>query len=144
MLDGVYISHDLNHTVLSLVRWILGSNSCQKETPVYETALISADRQSFSSDLLNSYNIPLTIPRSSAMEQPQNLRSLFAEAKAEKSALEARPDSNTDAYRSDVNATIAKLEKCQRLVGLLSLFSSNEPLEDISTTDIQYSYDIPS
>lgn len=78
------------------------------------------------------------------MEQPQNLRSLFAEAKAEKSALEARPDSNTDAYRSDVNATIAKLEECQRQVGLLSLFSSNEPLEDISTTDIQYSYDIPS
>ncbi|GAQ44250.1 hypothetical protein AtubIFM55763_011538 [Aspergillus tubingensis] len=72
------------------------------------------------------------------MEQPQNLRSLFAEAKAEKSALEARPDSNTDAYRSDVNATIAKLEECQRQVGLLSLFSSNEPLEDISTTDIQY------
>ncbi|RAL00921.1 IGBP1/TAP42 family protein [Aspergillus ibericus CBS 121593] len=72
------------------------------------------------------------------MEPPQNLRSLFADAKAEKTALEARPDSNTDAYRSDVNATIAKLEECQRLVGLLSLFSSNEPLEDISTTDIQY------
>ncbi|PYH96285.1 TOR signaling pathway regulator [Aspergillus ellipticus CBS 707.79] len=72
------------------------------------------------------------------MEQPQNLRSLFADAKAEKTALEARPDSNTDAYRSDVSATIAKLEECQRQVGLLSLFSSNEPLEDISTTDIQY------
>ncbi|PWY84919.1 TOR signaling pathway regulator [Aspergillus heteromorphus CBS 117.55] len=72
------------------------------------------------------------------MEQPQNLRTLFTDAKAEKAALEVRPDSNTDAYRSDVSATIAKLEECQRQVGLLALFSSNEPLEDISTTDIQY------
>ncbi|PYH44537.1 IGBP1/TAP42 family protein [Aspergillus saccharolyticus JOP 1030-1] len=72
------------------------------------------------------------------MEQPQNLRTLFTEAKAAKTALESRTDSNTDAYRSDVNAVIAKLEECQRLVSLLSLFSSNEALEDISTGDLQY------
>ncbi|PYI15255.1 TOR signaling pathway regulator [Aspergillus japonicus CBS 114.51] len=72
------------------------------------------------------------------MEPPQNLRTLFTEAKAEKTALEGRFDSNTDAYRSDVNAVIAKLEECQRLVSLLSLFSSNEALEDISTGDLQY------
>ncbi|KAI9928291.1 hypothetical protein ASPWEDRAFT_26629 [Aspergillus wentii DTO 134E9] len=72
------------------------------------------------------------------MEEPQNLRSLFAAARAEKTALETRPDSNTDAYRSDVILTIAKLEECRRLVGLLSLFSSNEPLEEVSTGDIQY------
>ncbi|KAH2969417.1 hypothetical protein KXV49_005377 [Aspergillus fumigatus] len=55
------------------------------------------------------------------MEQPQSLR-----------------DSNSDSYREDVNATIAKFEECQRLVAQLSLFSSNEPLEDIATGDIQY------
>ncbi|KAH8425373.1 IGBP1/TAP42 family protein [Aspergillus melleus] len=72
------------------------------------------------------------------MEQPQNLRSLFNEAKAEKTALEVRPDTNTDQYRNDVSATIAKFEECHRLVSLLSLFSSNEPLEDITTGDLQY------
>ncbi|KAF4214522.1 hypothetical protein CNMCM8980_000687 [Aspergillus fumigatiaffinis] len=72
------------------------------------------------------------------MEQPQSLRSLFTAAKAEKASLESRPDSNSDSYRKDVNATIAKFEECQRLVGQLSLFSSNEPLEDIATRDIQY------
>ncbi|KAF7115715.1 hypothetical protein CNMCM5793_003218 [Aspergillus hiratsukae] len=72
------------------------------------------------------------------MEQPQSLRSLFTAAKAEKTSLESRPDSNSDSYRNDVNATIAKFEECQRLVGQLSLFSSNEPLEDIATGDIQY------
>ncbi|KAF5861824.1 hypothetical protein ETB97_012452 [Aspergillus alliaceus] len=72
------------------------------------------------------------------MEQPQNLRSLFAAAIAEKSALEIRPDSNSDQYRSEVSATIAKFEECARLVAVLSLFSSNEPLEDIATGDLQY------
>ncbi|KAF7591233.1 hypothetical protein BBP40_001838 [Aspergillus hancockii] len=72
------------------------------------------------------------------MEQPQNLRSLFATAKTEKSALESRLDTNTDQYRNDVNATIAKFEECGRLVEVLSLFSSNEPLEDISTGDLPY------
>ncbi|KAH1764805.1 hypothetical protein KXX41_004269 [Aspergillus fumigatus] len=72
------------------------------------------------------------------MEQPQSLRSLFTAAKAEKASLESRSDSNSDSYREDVNATIAKFEECQRLVAQLSLFSSNEPLEDIATGDIQY------
>lgn len=76
-------------------------------------------------------------PEQPTMEQPQSLRSLFATAKAEKSELETRPDTNTDRYRSDVSATIAKFEECQRLVDVLSLFSSNEPLEDISTGDLQ-------
>ncbi|KAI9376348.1 TAP42-like protein [Aspergillus egyptiacus] len=72
------------------------------------------------------------------MEQPQTLRSLFDDAKREKTALESRPDTNTDAYRSDVNATIAKFEECQRLVSALFMFSSNELLEDISTSDLPY------
>lgn len=72
------------------------------------------------------------------MEQPQSLRFLFAAAKAEKTSLESRTDSNSDAYRSDVNATIAKFKECQRLVALLSLFSSNESLEDVATGDLQY------
>ncbi|GMG07707.1 unnamed protein product [Aspergillus oryzae] len=70
------------------------------------------------------------------MEQPQSLRALFAAAKSEKSALESRFDTNTEQYRNDVNATIAKLEECARLVAVLSLFSSNEPLEDIATGDL--------
>lgn len=71
------------------------------------------------------------------MEQPQTLRSVFDDAKREKTALETRPDTNSNTYRSDVNATIAKFEECQRLVGALSMFSSNELLEDISTVDLQ-------
>lgn len=74
------------------------------------------------------------------MEQPQSLRSLFDAAKASKVSLESRVDSNSDSYRDDVDATIAKFKECQKIVGHLSLFSSNESLEDVATADLQYSH----
>lgn len=70
-------------------------------------------------------------------DQPQNLRSLFVTAKADKTALEVRPDTTSELYRRDVTAVIAKFEECQRLVRLLSLFSANEPIEEVSTGDLQ-------
>jgi immunoglobulin-binding protein 1 len=70
------------------------------------------------------------------MDEPQTLRTVFTDAKRQKTALEARPDTNSDTYRSDVNAAIARFEECQRLVSALSMFSSNELLEDISTGDL--------
>ncbi|KAJ5747411.1 uncharacterized protein N7511_009107 [Penicillium nucicola] len=72
------------------------------------------------------------------MEEPQSLRALFASAKEQKDKLGSRGDTNTEAYRDDVNATIAKFQECQRQISMLSLFSSNESLEDVSTNDIQY------
>lgn len=79
-------------------------------------------------------------PLTTTMEEPQNLRSLFEVAKAEKTSLESRADTNTDHYRSEVDSTITKFEECQRVVSLLSLFSSNESLEDIATADLQYCF----
>lgn len=72
------------------------------------------------------------------MDQPQGLRSLFTTAKDEKTALASRSDTNIDTYQDDVKRTIAKFHECQRQVSILSLFSSNESLDDISTVDIQY------
>lgn len=63
-------------------------------------------------------------------EQPQNLRSLFASAKADKAALETNAS-------SDVNAVIAKFQDCEKLVGSLSLFSSNESIEEVATGELQ-------
>ncbi|GLI72649.1 type 2A phosphatase-associated protein 42 [Penicillium ochrochloron] len=72
------------------------------------------------------------------MEESQSLRSLFISAKDAKTALESRGDTNTESYRDAVNAAIAKFHECQRQIGILSLFSSNESLDDVSTGDIQY------
>jgi hypothetical protein len=71
-------------------------------------------------------------------DQPQSLRALFDAAKTNKTSLEHSAEPTSDAYRDAVAATIAKLEKCQKLIGQVSLFSSNEGLEDISSADLQY------
>ncbi|KAJ5893548.1 hypothetical protein N7495_005239 [Penicillium taxi] len=72
------------------------------------------------------------------MEQSQTLRSLFTSAIEKKSSLESRGDTNSDAYRNDVNQTIEKFQECQRQIGILSLFSSNESLDDVSSGDLKY------
>ncbi|KAJ6133996.1 hypothetical protein N7523_000318 [Penicillium sp. IBT 18751x] len=72
------------------------------------------------------------------MEESQSLRSLFQSARDDKTELETRGDTNTEAYRDAVNATIAKFHECQRQISILSLFSSNESLDDVSTGDIPY------
>ncbi|CAI7604929.1 hypothetical protein N7533_003136 [Penicillium manginii] len=72
------------------------------------------------------------------MEEPTSLRSLFSSAKDDKTSLESRGDTNSESYRDLVNATITKFQECQRQVGIVSLFSSNESLDDLSTGDIQY------
>ncbi|QKX58520.1 uncharacterized protein TRUGW13939_05644 [Talaromyces rugulosus] len=71
-------------------------------------------------------------------DQPQSLRALFDAAKTNKTSLEHSAEPTGDAYRDAVAATIAKLEECQKLIGQVSLFSSNEGLEDISSADLQY------
>ncbi|OKL56279.1 hypothetical protein UA08_08462 [Talaromyces atroroseus] len=71
-------------------------------------------------------------------EQPQSLRDLFQAAKAQKQSVESSAEPNSDAYRGEVSAAVAKLEECQRLISQVSLFSSNEGLEDIATTDLQF------
>jgi hypothetical protein len=71
-------------------------------------------------------------------ERPHSLQALFAAAKVQKKALESSLEPNSESYRDRVSATIANLEECQKLVSQVSLFSSNESLEDVSTSDLQY------
>ena len=70
-------------------------------------------------------------------DQPQSLKELLRTAKAQKQAIENSAEPNSDAYRQQVSATINKLQECQRLISQLSLFSSNEGLEDVSTSNLE-------
>ena len=70
-------------------------------------------------------------------DQPQSLKELFQAAKAQKQSIELSAEPNSDAYRQEVSETINKLQECQRLISQLSLFSSNEGLEDVPTSNLQ-------
>jgi len=72
------------------------------------------------------------------MNRPlQNLQTLFASAKAQKKAL-GETETNRPSYRDQLQDVISQFEECQRLIGQLCLFSTNESVEDIATGDLQY------
>ncbi|KAF3483665.1 uncharacterized protein GIQ15_02989 [Arthroderma uncinatum] len=69
---------------------------------------------------------------------PQNLQSCLASAKAQKKALETVAETNSPAFREQLNNAISAFEQCQKLIQQLSLFSPNESLEDVTTGDLQF------
>lgn len=71
-------------------------------------------------------------------EQPQNLRALFSSAERARQELASAYDSNSPAFQENLLKTIATYEECLKLSEQISLFSPNESLEDISSSDLQY------
>lgn len=69
-------------------------------------------------------------------ESPQSLRALFDSAKAQQDAIFNPADESTSLGR--VSDVVEAFEDCHRLIGQLSLFSSNEEIDDIASADLQY------
>jgi immunoglobulin-binding protein 1 len=73
----------------------------------------------------------------SADEEPQSLKALFADAESKRESLDEFPDSNTETFQENLRSAIAAYEGCLKVVDRISLFSSNETLEDVSSNDLQ-------
>lgn len=87
--------------------------------------------------VIAAVSIGLLLQYLNMTDQPQSLKELLQAAKAQKQSIEYSAEPNSDAYRQEVSDTINKLQECQRLISQLSLFSSNEGLEDVSTSNLQ-------
>jgi len=72
------------------------------------------------------------------MDAPEpSLKELFNNAKTSQDELDSL-DPRSAAYKKTLQSTIDSLQRCRRLVQQLSLFSTNEDVEDISTQDLQF------
>ncbi|KAH8714060.1 type 2A phosphatase-associated protein 42 [Phaeosphaeriaceae sp. PMI808] len=71
-------------------------------------------------------------------EQPQSLRALFSTAERAQQELASSYETNTPTFQENLGKTIATFEECLKLSQQVSLFSPNETLEDISSSDLQY------
>jgi hypothetical protein len=71
-------------------------------------------------------------------EQPQNLRALYASAELARQELASSYETNTPTFQENLSKTIATYEECFKVSKQISLFSPNETLEDISSSDLQY------
>ncbi|KAJ4131850.1 Type 2A phosphatase-associated protein 42 [Fusarium equiseti] len=71
-------------------------------------------------------------------EEPQSLRSLYEAAEEKRHALNNSFDATAPAYRSDLEAALSFYNSARDKISALALFSTNEGIEDVSTTDIPY------
>lgn len=66
-----------------------------------------------------------------------SLRSLYDTAEGLRKEIEESHDYQSDAYQVKLRFTTTTYEKCKQLVDQISLFSSNEGLEDVSSSEIR-------
>ena len=71
-------------------------------------------------------------------QEPQSLKSLFSTAEEKRLALESAPNATSADFQTSLAEAIDLHQACLKLVRHLSLFSPNESLEDIATTDLPY------
>ncbi|KAJ1333384.1 TAP42-like family [Microdochium nivale] len=71
-------------------------------------------------------------------QQPRTLKSVFATAESKRLSLENSYDTISAAYQDDLAEALGAYEDCVRIISDISLFSPNEALEDINTSDLPY------
>ncbi|KAK4043409.1 TAP42-like protein [Parachaetomium inaequale] len=72
-------------------------------------------------------------------DEPRSLKAVFADAESKRLALESSPFApNSSEYADTVSSAVKLYRDCLTLIGALSIFSPNESLEDLSTTDLPF------
>ncbi|KAI1433140.1 TAP42-like family protein [Xylaria sp. CBS 124048] len=71
-------------------------------------------------------------------EEPKTLKSVFQSAERKRLAIEGSYETTSPAYQAEVTAALQSYQECVQIIDKISLFSANESLEDISTSDLPY------
>ncbi|KAK8105451.1 TAP42-like family protein [Apiospora kogelbergensis] len=72
------------------------------------------------------------------MEEPKTLKSVFLAAESKKSSLDGAFEASHPTYREDLEFALKAYQECLRYISQISLFSNNESIEDINTSDLPY------
>lgn len=71
-------------------------------------------------------------------EDSTSLRSIFDTASRLRAEIEESYDYQSDAYQDKLRAALTSYQKCKDVIDQISLFSSNEGLEDVSSSEIRF------
>ena len=72
------------------------------------------------------------------MEEETSLKSVFDAAERKRLALENTFEASSPSYGEDLASALKLYENCVHIIDKISLFSTNEGLEDISTASLPY------
>ncbi|GAP82699.1 putative tap42-like family protein [Rosellinia necatrix] len=71
-------------------------------------------------------------------EEPKTLKSVFRAAEGKRLAIEGSYQTTSPTYQEDVATALQAYKECVQIIDNISLFSRNESLEDIATSDLPY------
>ena len=71
-------------------------------------------------------------------EEETSLKSVFDAAERKRLALENTFAANSPSYHDDLASALKSYEQCVHIIDKISLFSTNEGLEDLSTSSLPY------
>ncbi|KAI1770738.1 type 2A phosphatase-associated protein 42 [Hypoxylon cercidicola] len=71
-------------------------------------------------------------------EEPRTLKSVFQAAELKRIALEGTYAANSPTYHEDLAQALELYQECIQIINKICLFSPNEGLEDIATSDLPY------
>ncbi|CAG9997864.1 unnamed protein product [Clonostachys byssicola] len=71
-------------------------------------------------------------------DTPQSLRALFDAAEAKRQTVESSYDGSSPTYASELEAAISLYTKTHEAIAASSLFSPNEGIEDVSTSELPF------
>ncbi|KAI1458032.1 TAP42-like family protein [Annulohypoxylon moriforme] len=71
-------------------------------------------------------------------QESRTLKSAFQVAEKKRIALEATYEASSPTYQEDLAEALKLYHECIQIINKISLFSSNEELEDIATSDLPY------
>ncbi|KAI1401342.1 type 2A phosphatase-associated protein 42 [Hypoxylon fuscum] len=72
------------------------------------------------------------------VEGPRTLKSVFQAAEKKRIAVEGTYEANSPTYREDLAESLKLHQECIQIISKISMFSPNEGLEDIATSDLPY------
>ncbi|KAI0478491.1 TAP42-like family protein [Xylariaceae sp. FL0804] len=70
--------------------------------------------------------------------EPRTLKSAFSAAEQKRSALEGVYETSSSSYQDNLEQALQCYEECAHIISHISLFSPNETLEDVATSDLPY------
>jgi immunoglobulin-binding protein 1 len=70
--------------------------------------------------------------------EPRTLKSVFAAAENRRLALEKTFEASSPTYDEDLGFALKSYEECLQIISKISLYSLNEGLEDLNTSDLPY------
>ncbi|KAH9891486.1 type 2A phosphatase-associated protein 42 [Xylariomycetidae sp. FL2044] len=71
-------------------------------------------------------------------DEPRSLKSIFQAAERTRLGLLANHETNTPTFRDDLARALNLYQECLHIIQKVSLFSDNEAVDDIATSDLPY------